>query len=208
MSAIVVEIIIIFLLLIANGLFSLAEMAVVSARKVRLAQRADDGDVSAKIALDLANNPGDFLSFVQVGITLIGILAGAFGGASIARLLSDQFSQIPFITPYAEALGLGLVVIVITYLSLIIGELVPKRLALNNPEQIATAVARPLSVLSRWAAPMVKLLIGALMAPRRDIVWLDLDDTFEKFSWGLWQFEVIDMDGKRVDKVLVTRGEK
>src|SRR5829696_4552071 len=131
------EIIFIIVLLIANGIFSMSEMAVVSARKARLQKRATDGDKGAQAALELANNPGSFLSTVQIGITLIGILAGAFGGATIAEKLSPLLKGVPVIEPYADNLSFGLVVLVITYLSLVIGELIPKRLALHSPDKIA-----------------------------------------------------------------------
>ncbi len=158
MSAIGLEILFIILLLVANGVFAMSEIAVVTARKARLRQRADAGDAKARVALELANAPDRFLSTIQIGITLVGILAGAFGGATIAEQLAARLSVVPWLAPYSEAIGIAVVVIVITYLSLIIGELVPKRLALNNPEGIASRVAGPMSKLSVFAAPVVKLL--------------------------------------------------
>jgi len=134
MTAIALEILFIILLLVANGVFAMSEIAVVTARKARLRQRADAGDAKARVALELANAPDRFLSTIQIGITLVGILAGAFGGATIAEQLAVRLSVVPWLAPYSEAIGIAVVVIVITYLSLIIGELVPKRLALNNPE--------------------------------------------------------------------------
>jgi putative hemolysin len=150
--------IVVVLLILVNGLFALSEIAVVSARKTRLQQWAEAGNARARAALDLANNPNQFLATIQIGITLIGILAGAFGGATIARELSDILSDIPGLGPYSYPLSLALVVMVITYLSLIVGELVPKRLALNNPERLAMVVAAPMQVLSRVAYPVVHLL--------------------------------------------------
>ncbi|MFN2166517.1 MAG: hemolysin family protein, partial [Anaerolineae bacterium] len=146
------------MLILANGLFAMAEIAVISSRRPRLQQRAEEGDVSSAAALMLADNPGDFLSAVQVGITLIGILAGAFGGATVADSLSVVLQRIPFLAPYAHSLSLILVVIAITFLSLIFGELVPKRLALNSPERIASSVARPMQTLTTITRPLVRLL--------------------------------------------------
>lgn len=152
------EMIVTLLLILLNGVFSMSETAFVSARKVRLQQRADSGDASAQAALDLMNAPNRFLSTVQIGITLIGILAGAFGGATLAQSLAVYLKQISWLVPYADTLSLGIVVAVITYLSLVIGELVPKRIALNSPERIATAVVRPMRLLSRLAAPLIAFL--------------------------------------------------
>jgi putative hemolysin len=158
MSSIALESVVIILLILANGIFAMSEAALISARKVRLQQRANEGDAKARAALELANAPHNFLATVQIGITLIGILAGAFGGATIAEQLAAAFNTIPFIAPYGEALGLGLVVLVITYLSLVIGELVPKNVALNNPENIVSRVARPMSLLSKALSPAVAIL--------------------------------------------------
>ncbi len=152
------EIIIILLLLLANGALALAEIAIVSSRKARLKQLEDEGSLRAHDALELAQEPSNFLSTVQIGITLVGILAGAFGGASLAAPLAVLLRQIPFLAPFADQIAFGIVVIVITYLSLVIGELVPKRLALTNPEQFAMSVARPMRVISRVAAPLVRFL--------------------------------------------------
>jgi putative hemolysin len=152
------EVFVIFLLLVANGVFAMSEIAVVSARKARLQQWAEEGDKNAQIALELANQPNQFLSTVQVGITLVGILAGAFGGATLAEKLAPFFDSIPFLAPYGELIAVIIVVIAITYFSLIIGELAPKRLALNNPERIAVMIAKPMLALSRLASPIVHLL--------------------------------------------------
>ncbi|MDZ8031994.1 MAG: hemolysin family protein [Nostoc sp. DedQUE08] len=158
MSSITFEILIILVLIIANGVFSMSEMAIVSARKVRLQQLANQGDVKAMAALKLAESPNHFLSTVQVGISLIGILTGAFGGATIANRLAVYVRLVPLLAPYSEPISFGIVVLIITYLSLIVGELVPKRLALNNPERIASTVAIPMRALSAIASPMVYLL--------------------------------------------------
>lgn len=161
MSQLTFEIIAIFILLIANGIFAMSEMAIVSARKARLKQRADQGDKKAMNALRLADSPGQFLSTVQVGITLVGILAGAFGGARIAERLVPYLSGLPYLDAYAETVAFGIVVIIITYFSLVIGELIPKRLALHSPEAIARRVASPMSKLSKLAGPLVRLLDGS-----------------------------------------------
>ncbi|HLE27123.1 MAG TPA: hemolysin family protein [Anaerolineales bacterium] len=158
MSNPVLEILIIFLLLVTNGVFAMAEIAIVSARKARLRQLADAGNSQARAALELAANPNQFLATAQIGITLVGILAGAFGGATIAEEIATRLGDIPFLAPYGETIGVGIVVLGITYFSLIIGELVPKRLALNNAERIASAVAAPMRGLSTIAAPVVRLL--------------------------------------------------
>ena len=135
MSPITVEILIILALILANGIFSMSEMAIVSARKARLQQLANQGSLNAQAALELAEAPNHFLSIVQVGITLINILNGVFGGATIAQRLEKYVELVPFLSDYSQTIAFGVVVLVITYLSLIVGELVPKRLALNNPEK-------------------------------------------------------------------------
>jgi putative hemolysin len=154
----ILEISIIFALIILNGIFSMSEIAVVSSRKSKLTLEADEGDANAKAALELANSPDKFLSTVQVGITLIGILTGVFGGAAISEKLSVYFVAIGFFPEYGETIALALVVIMITYFSLIIGELLPKRIGLANPEGIASVMARPLILLSKIGAPAVWLL--------------------------------------------------
>ncbi|GAB4234843.1 MAG: hemolysin family protein [Elainellaceae cyanobacterium] len=231
------EILIILLLVLANGIFAMSEMAIVSARQARLQELANRGNAKAQVALELANSPNRFLSTVQVGITLIGILAGAFGGATLAQSLAPYIAQIPRLQASSDAVAFGIVVIIVTYLSLIIGELVPKRLALNSPEKIAMTIAVPMRFISKLAAPVVNLLsastdlvlkllrvnsavqeplvteeeikilvrqgaeagmfeeaeqdlvervfrlgdqqVGALMTPRLEIMWLDLNDPIE-----------------------------
>ncbi len=237
MSSITLEILLLVLLILANGIFSMSEMAIISSRKVRLQNMANQGNKKARVALDLAESPNRFLSTVQVGITLIGILAGAFGGATISAKLAENLDQVPLLAPYSQGLSFGLVVMAITYLSLIVGELVPKRLALNNPEVIAASVAMPMRAIAAFASPVVHLLsastdlilrilgigpstepqvteeeikvlieqgteagmfeeaeqdmvervfrlgdrpVSALMTPRPDIVWLDLEDSPEE----------------------------
>jgi putative hemolysin len=158
MPSLMFEALVIFLLIILNGVFAMSEMAVVSARKSLLQQWAEAGDAKARTALELANAPNQFLSTIQIGITLIGILAGAFGGATIARDFSAWLDDVPLLAPYSRALSLAIVVTITTYLSLIVGELVPKRMALNNPERLAAALASPMRALSRVAYPVVHLL--------------------------------------------------
>src|SRR6266516_3218410 len=157
-SVATIELFIVILLIIANGVFAMSETAFVSARKVRLQQWANEGNVKAAIALELVNSPNRLLSTVQLGITLIGILAGAFGGASIAGALAVYLRAISWLAPYSAAIALALVVLCITYLSLVIGELVPKRIALNNPERIATLMVTSMRVLSNIASPFIHLL--------------------------------------------------
>ena len=237
MSSITIEILTILVLIIVNGVFSMSEMAIVSARKVRLQHQANQGDTKARAALELAEAPNRFLSTVQVGISLIGILTGAFGGATLADKLASYLRLIPGLAAYSHPIAFAIVVLTITYLSLIIGELVPKRLALNNPERIAANVAIPMRMVEAIASPVVHLLsastdlvlrvlgigpstepqvteeeikvlieqgteagtfeeaeqdmlervfrlgdrpVNALMTPRPDIVWLDLEDSAEE----------------------------
>jgi putative hemolysin len=237
MSSLALEVFVILVFIATNGLFAMSEIAVVSSRRVRLQQRAEEGDAGARAALDLLATPSRFLSTVQVGITLVGVLAGAFGGATLSERIAPLVEQIPWLAPYSEAISVGVVVLVISYLSLVLGELVPKRLALNNAERIASRIARPMQWLARVASPMVRLLtlstelilrvlrvrptreplvteeevrimieqgrqvgvfealeqemvaqvfrlsdqkVSALITPRTEIVWLDVEDTFEE----------------------------
>ena len=159
MSGITLEIIFIFVLLLANGVFAMAEISLVASRKAKLKTLADEGHHGAKLAHNLALAPGKFLSTVQVGITLVGTLAGAFGGAGIAQKLEVYVANIPGLgTESSHYISLFIVVAIITYFSVIIGELVPKRLALSNPEKIASALARPMNALANSCSPLVNLL--------------------------------------------------
>jgi putative hemolysin len=158
MTDMAVELAVIMLLIIANGVFAMSEIAIVAARKSRLQDWAEKGDAKAKTALDLATQPNQFLSTVQIGITLVGILAGAFAGRSLANEIAGYLDTIPVLSHYSDAIALGLVVICITYLSVVVGELVPKRIALSYPERIATFMARPMQVLSAISSPVVRLL--------------------------------------------------
>lgn len=158
MSQVAFEIAIIFLLLIVNGIFAMAEIAVVSSKKARLRRFADQGSGPARLALELAESPNRFLSTVQIGITLVGIFAGAFGGATLAAELSGPIGKIAFVADYADKIAFGIVVAGITYFSLVVGELVPKRIGLSNPERVAMRLARPMNWLSRAAGPVVSFL--------------------------------------------------
>lgn len=237
MSAILFEVVIILILVLANGVFALSEIAILSARKVRLRQRAEAGDAGAQTALELARDPGRFLATIQVGITLVGVCAGTLGGATLARTLDKWLSAVPAVAAYSQALSVAIVVAVITYLSVVFGELVPKRIALRNAEKQAAIWARPMRLLSTLGRPVVWLLessselilrilhlrvsqepqvteeevrtmleqgaetgiferaelqmvkgvfrladrrVGALMTPRRDITWLDLNEPFSR----------------------------
>jgi putative hemolysin len=152
------EFLFIILLSVANGIFAMSEAAMISSRRARLQQRAENGDAGAAAALKLSEKPDRFLSTVQIGITLIGILSGAVGGSTLAKSVEPAIAAIPALATRAEAISVFLVVLLITYLSLVIGELVPKTLALNNAEGIASLVARPMQVLSTLASPIVSLL--------------------------------------------------
>jgi putative hemolysin len=232
-----VEILIIFLLIVANGIFVMSELAILSARKVRLQHLAERGDLKASAALGLASSPNKFLGTVQIGITLLTILSGAYGEGTIATRLQPILNSLKMSPAYQEEVSKGLAILIITYLTLILGELVPKRLALNHPEAIASVVALPMQLLSKVSTPLVYLLtastetilrilgikpstepqvteeeikvlieqgteegtfeeaeqdmverifrlgdrpVSALMTPRPDIVWLDLEDTAEE----------------------------
>jgi putative hemolysin len=234
-----IEIATLLALFILNGFFAMAEMSIVSSRRIRLQQMADEKRPGAAQALALADNRGSFLSAVQVGITLIGILSGAFGGATLGVRLGPVLDSVPWIAPHGMQIAVALVVIGITAASVIVGELVPKRIALAAPEKIAVRVARPLQVLAavarpfvwlleRSSAPLLKLVgvpehrthtvteeevkfaiaegteagvidaveeemihgvlgladrsVAAIMTPRPDVQWIDLDDDREAIA--------------------------
>ncbi|MGL5806495.1 MAG: hemolysin family protein, partial [Xenococcaceae cyanobacterium] len=158
MSSLIFQILFLVLLIFANGIFSGSETAIISARKVRLEQLSKRGNLRAKLALKLANSPSNFLSTVQIAITLIGILTGTVGAGTIALPLGVFLESVPYLHNYSEPISIGIVVSILTYLSLVVGELVPKKVALNNPEQIACTVAAPMRQLSRIASPVVHLL--------------------------------------------------
>lgn len=152
------DILLVLVLILLNGLFAMSEIAIVSSRRARLVQMVDDGSTGARVALQLASEPTRFLSSVQVGITSIGILSGAIGEASVASRLRVSFAEVPMLAPHADPLALVVMVVSLTYVSLILGELVPKRLALTQPERIASLIARPMQILATVGRPLVHLL--------------------------------------------------
>lgn len=232
------EIFVIIALVLLNGFLAMSEMAILTARKTRLQVLADKGDRDAKAALALAEKPEDFLSSVQIGITLVGIIAGVYGGATIAEHLGLYLQSLAFVNPHGETMAVIIVVGVITYLSLLLGELVPKRIALSSPEKIAAQTAGFMRFFKQLTYPLVRVLtastngvldlfrvpppapaevteaevkelieqgtqtgvfeeaeqdmvesvltlgnkpISALMTPRTEIVWHDLDDSVQTF---------------------------
>ncbi len=152
------DILLVLVLILVNGLFAMSEIAIVSSRRARLLQLADEGSTGAQRALQLSSEPTRFLSSVQVGITSIGILNGAIGEAAIVSRLDDFFVQFSALATYAHPLAMGTMVVGLTYVSLILGELVPKRLALTSPEAIASLIARPMQMLATAARPLIFLL--------------------------------------------------
>jgi putative hemolysin len=168
MGELVIEVLGLLLLFILNGVFAMSELAIVSARKTKLQERANEGHKGARAALELANDPGAFLATVQIGITLVGILAGAFAGTTVARVLADWLGAFEPLHPYRAELAFAVTVTAITYLSLVIGELVPKRLSLRNPELVASLVARPMRLLALAAGPAVRFLDQSTRA----LLWL------------------------------------
>jgi putative hemolysin len=232
-----VDILIILGLILVNGIFAMSEIAIVSSKRIRLQRLSENGSRGAQAALDLSDSPSRFLSTIQVGITLIGIFNGAYGEASLVARLTPNLETMPFIGPYAREISLGIVVVGITFASLILGELVPKRIAMQYPEAVASMIAAPMQWLSRLMGPFVKILtvttefmlrllrlhrkkddavteeeiagllregtnaglfektehdivsralrlddqrVGALMTPRMDVHFIDLEDPLEK----------------------------
>jgi putative hemolysin len=163
-----VELAVVAVLILCNGVFAMAEMALVASHKLRLQRLAAAGNAGAQAALDLASAPDRFLPTVQVGVTLIGVLAGAFGGATIAEELAARLAEVAWLAEYQEAVAVGIVVAAITFTTIVLGELVPKRLALARPERFAVVLARPMRLLSRLADPVVRLL----GATTRAVLWL------------------------------------
>ncbi|MFC7298330.1 hemolysin family protein [Herminiimonas aquatilis] len=154
------DILIILGLILVNGVFAMSEIAIVTSKRIRLQKLSENGSRGAKAALDLSESPSRFLSTIQVGITLIGIFNGAFGEASLVERLQPEVALIPFLADYAREIALGVVVVGITFGSLILGELVPKRIAMQYPEAVASIVAAPMLLLSRLMGPFVKILTG------------------------------------------------
>ena len=152
------DLLIILALILLNGVFAMTELAIASSKRLRLQDMAGKGSAGARVAIELGDNPSGFLSTVQIGITLISIFNGAFGEAALVEKLAPQLSAIPAVAPYARQGALGVVIVGITFASILFGELIPKRIAMQYPETIATMMSRPLHALSRLMAPFVKLL--------------------------------------------------
>ncbi|WP_029006935.1 hemolysin family protein [Azospirillum halopraeferens] len=152
------EIAVIVMLTLLNGAFAMSELAIVSSRKSRLQHMAEQGVHGARAALRLIDDPGRFLSTVQIGITLVGVVAGAYGGATLGDRFGSWLDAMPGLAGYGHVIGVGSVLVVITFLSIVLGELIPKRIALKNPERTASIVSRPMRLLSKVAAPFVWLL--------------------------------------------------
>lgn len=152
------EISVVVLLILLNGFFAMSELAIVSARRTRLKQLADDGSKGARLALQMADDPASFLSIVQIGVTLNSILAGAFSGATLAEHFGEYLNTISWIKPEGDAVALAITVVSVTYLSLVVGELVPKRIGLSYAEPIATRVAFAMGFFASLAAPVVWIL--------------------------------------------------
>ena len=156
-----IEITVVLLLILLNGFFAMSELAVVNSRRGRLEQLAAQGQKGARAALALADDPKRFLARVQIGVTFTAIVAGTFSGATLAKRLQDFLLTYPVVAPYAQTIAIGIVVVIVTYLTLVVGELVPKHVALKDPEAIASRVARPLTFLTKAAAPLVSFLSGS-----------------------------------------------
>ncbi|GAB1471889.1 hemolysin family protein [Chloroflexota bacterium] len=155
------ELVIILVLILINGVLSMSEAALVASRKARLQNRANDGNKASALAIQLIENPNIFLSTVQIGITLIGVLSGAIGGATLSEKLAASLKPIPYIGEFSHTIALTLVVLVITTLTIWLGELVPKRLGINSPEKIAQAVAGPMLFISRIFSPFISAMSNA-----------------------------------------------
>jgi len=236
------ELLIIFALALLNGFLAMSELAVVSARRARLQQMRDEGNSGAQTALDLAEAPNRFLSTVQIGISLIGVLAGAFGGAALADDMAALIARVEFLAPYSQPLGFALIVLLTTYLSLVFGELVPKRIAIQYTEATASLVAPFMQRLSQLTYPLVVVLsistdavlsllriqatdnntvseeeitmmlregaqrgeftpdepdmiagvfrlddlrVDAIMTPRTEMIWLDVNDSFDEVRYKI-----------------------
>ncbi len=158
MSNVLVEIVLILALIVLNGYFSLSEIALLSVKKSRLRHLSKQGNTKAQYALFLTRKSPEMLSTIQIGITMIGIFAGAFGGATVAEHMEQWLRQFPIISGYSEPMSVAVVVVVITFLSLVVGELVPKQIALSNPEKLSLKVAGPIKLIMKIATPIVKLL--------------------------------------------------
>lgn len=152
------QIAILIALTLLNGVFAMSELAVVSSRRAKLQAMAQEGTAGARTAIRLAEDPGRFLSTVQIGITMVGVVAGAYGGSTLGERLGAWLATMPGLETYGQPAGVAVVIVAITYTSIVLGELIPKRVALRNPERVAALIARPMLMLSRIAAPFVWLL--------------------------------------------------
>jgi putative hemolysin len=220
-----IDLTLLFALIVLNGLFAMSEIAVVSSRRQRLQQRADEGNAGAARALELVGEPTRFLSTVQIGITGIGILSGAIGEAAIASRLRTAFEPIPALAPYAQPLSLGIMVVGLTYVALIVGELVPKRFALTRPEAIASVVAGPMRLIAAVARPVVHLLsvstdavLRLLRVPKVEDPVVTIEEIKVLIEQGTEEgvFEpgeealvknVLDLDERLVGNILTPRGD-
>ena len=222
MANVIFEIVLIIILIVLTGILSMAELAVVSTKKAKLEKLLNEGHKSAQIIIDFAEDPNQFLSTVQIGITLIGILTGAYGGATLAEPLSEVIG--PYV-PYSGTISILVVVIITTYLTLVIGEIVPKVIALNNPEKVSLKLAKSMSVLSKVCKP-----ISAVLAKSTDFVlWtigmksksesivteeeIELlieegreDGTIEKEEEDIIK-RVFKLDDKKVESIMTPRNE-
>lgn len=217
------DIAIIFILILINGIFAMSEMSVVSSAKARLQKLAEEHRAGARTALKLHQEPSRFLSTIQIGITSIGILSGALGELVITKPLSIHLRQFPYLTPYADSLALGITVIAITYVSVVVGELVPKRLALLHPEGIARRIAKPMNGLALIASPLVWLLsasstvllrlMGAHKPPQATVtneeikILMDMGSEAGVFhaKEGQWVSNVLKLDEQRVGAIMTPR---
>ncbi len=208
LDSIVVSIVIIFLLIIMNGIFSMTELAIVTSRKVRLNQKAKEGNTRAKTALKLAEKPNELLSTIQIGITLIGIVTGAFGGAALSGKVAAIIARMEVLAPFSQEISMTLVIVLTTYLSLIIGELVPKQIALVNPEKTAMVVARPMYyfsvigkpiiwVLSKSTALVLKML-GVKKTNKPDVTGEEIQHMIEQ---GVYSGAVEEIEHEMVDQI-------
>ncbi len=217
------DLLIIFLLLAANGVFAMTELAVVSSKKARLKRLADEGDTRARAALALAEEPTRFLSTVQVGITLVGALGAVYSGDQISGPIEDKLLAIHWLQPHAHWLANGMVVVGYTFCAVVIGELVPKRLALWNPELFARFLARPVGLMARALSPFVSLLTASTngilrlfnIAPREDRAVTDeevVDLMQEGFDAGVFDEteqemveSVLSLDSLAVKEIMTPR---
>jgi putative hemolysin len=198
------EILVLFALVLMNGFLSLAEFAIVQSRRTRLRQLADGGSRGATAALKLAETPDRFLSTVQIGITLVGILAGAFGGATLTSQLAGRLDAVPALAPYSNALALTVIVVLLSYITLVLGELAPKQLALGQPERFAIAVGRPMQSFARLAGPFARLL----SASTRAVLWLlRVEPVREPAVTEDIVRNVFRLGDQRVGNLMIPRGE-